>query len=158
MSRPRGEGIDGGVSTHTRNEPLAGVVNGICELTLETADLPRLERFYRDAFGCDEISRQDDRIWLACGPDARLGIWSPGAKEFNDRGGRHVHFAFSVAPGQLDALCRRLDGREIAYRGPVEHPGGDRSVYLEDPEGNVVEVWDFFERGVGAREGVRALT
>jgi hypothetical protein len=28
---------------------------------------------------------------------------------------------------------------------------------VEDPEGNVVEVWDFFERGEGAREGVAAL-
>jgi catechol-2,3-dioxygenase len=158
VNEPRRSGIDGVVSTQTRNEPLAGVVSGICELTLETADLPRLERFYREAFGCEEISRQGDRIWLACGPHTRLGIWSPGPKEFNDRGGRHVHFAFSVGPGELDALCRRLDWREIAYRGPVEHPGGDRSVYLEDPEGNVVEVWDFFEHGVGAREGVRALT
>jgi catechol-2,3-dioxygenase len=31
-------------------------------------------------------------------------------------------------------------------RGPVEHPGGDRSIYFEDPEGNVVEAWDFFGR------------
>jgi hypothetical protein len=28
---------------------------------------------------------------------------------------------------------------------------------LEDPEGNVVEVWDFFEHGEGARDGVDAL-
>jgi hypothetical protein len=28
----------------------------------------------------------------------------------------------------------------------VEHDGGDRSLYVVDPEGNVVEVWDFFER------------
>lgn len=157
MSEARRAGTDGVVSIHTQDEPLAGVVNGVCELTLETADLARLERFYRDAFGCEEISRQADRIWLACGPHARLGLWSPGPKEFNDRGGRHVHFALSVAPGELDALCRRLDEREIAHRGPVEHPGGDRSVYLEDPEGNVVEVWDFFEHGEGARDGVRAL-
>jgi catechol-2,3-dioxygenase len=32
-------------------------------------------------------------------------------------------------------------------RGPEEHDGGDRSLYVEDPEGNVVEVWDFFGRG-----------
>ena len=146
------------MSTEARHEPLAGVARGICEITLETADLPRLERFYREAFGCEVISRQDDRIWLAVGPDARLGIWSPGAKEFGDRGGRHVHFALSVAPGRLDALCGRLREQGIAHRGPVEHPGGDRSVYLEDPAGNVVEVWDFFEHGDGARDGVRALS
>ncbi len=27
----------------------------------------------------------------------------------------------------------------------------------EDPEGNVVEVWDFFRQGKGRREGVKAL-
>lgn len=142
----------------TRHEPLRGIARGICEITLETADLPRLERFYRDAFGCDVISRQGDRIWLACGSDARLGIWSPGPKEFGDRGGRHVHFALSVAPGELTGVCARLAEQKISYRGPVEHPGGDRSVYLQDPEGNIVEVWDFFEHGDGAHEGVRALT
>jgi catechol-2,3-dioxygenase len=145
------------VSTQTPPQPVRGVARGICELTLETDDLPGLERFYREALGCDVISRQEDRIWMACGSFARLGIWAPGEKEFGDRGGRHVHFALSVVPGELSALCRRLDERAIAFRGPVEHPGGDRSVYLEDPEGNVVEVWDFFERGEGARDGVSAL-
>ena len=42
-------------------------------------------------------------------------------------------------------------------RGPIEHPGGDRSVYLSDPEGNVVEAWDFFDRGEGAEQGTDAL-
>jgi hypothetical protein len=39
----------------------------------------------------------------------------------------------------------------------VEHEGGDRSVYFVDPEGNVVEAWDFFEHGDGAQVGVQAL-
>ena len=64
----------------TRHEPWAGVARGICELTLETPDAPRLERFYRDVLGCEVISHQHDRIWLSCGPHARLGIWSPGKK------------------------------------------------------------------------------
>jgi hypothetical protein len=29
---------------------------------------------------------------------------------------------------------------------------------LEDPEGNAVEVWDFFERGEGERQGVDAVS
>ncbi len=47
----------------------------------------------------------------------------------------------------LAALVERLRGQGATLRGPTEHPGGDRSAYVEDPEGNVVEVWDFFERG-----------
>ena len=123
--------------------------DGFAELTLETRDIAALERFYVDGLGLRVLAREDDRVWLAAGPHARLGLWTPGEKEFGDRGGRHVHFAFSAAPGRLDALAERLGG------DVREHDGGDRSMYVEDPEGNVVEVWDFFARGrpVEALEG-----
>ena len=68
-----------------------------------------------------------------------------------------MHFALSVEPGQLDQLVRELMAQGVKHEGPVEHEGGDRSLYFEDPEGNVVEAWDFFERGDGAGEGVEAL-
>ncbi len=123
------------------------LTDGIAELTLEARDLERLETFYREGFGLAVLSRDDDRIWLAAGPGARLGLWTPGPKEFDDEGGRHVHYAFSAAPGKLDALHERLEGHGAKVRGPIEHEGGDRSIYVEDPEGNVVEVWDFFHRG-----------
>jgi catechol-2,3-dioxygenase len=133
------------------------LIDGVCELTVQATDLACLERFYTGAFGCTVISREEDRVWLACGERTRLGIWSPGRKEFGDRGGRHVHFALSAAPQRLNALMERLTRADIAFRGPVEHPGGDRSIYIADPEGNVVEVWDFFQRGDGAAHGVAAL-
>jgi catechol-2,3-dioxygenase len=130
---------------------------GICEITLQTADPAALECFYRVALGLRVLSREDDRVWLACGPRARLGLWTPGPKEFGDRGGRHVHFALSATRGRLDGLAERLRRLSIAHRGPVEHDGGDRSLYVEDPEGNVAEVWEFFEQGEGAARGVEAL-
>ena len=123
------------------------LVDGFAELTLETRDAARMEHFYVEAMGLRVLSRADDRVWLAAGPHARLGLWAPGEQEYGDRGGRHVHFAFSAAPGCLDALKARLEAHGGAVRGPEEHDGGDRSLYVEDPEGNVVEVWDFFERG-----------
>jgi catechol-2,3-dioxygenase len=67
-----------------------------------------------------------------------------------------VHFAFAAKPRTLDALTERLRAHGSSVRGPTEHPGGDRSIYVEDPEGNVVEVWDFFERagnGTGELKG-----
>lgn len=132
------------------------MIDSFAELSLEARDPRRLERFYRDAFGFKTLAREDDRVWLGVGKTARLGLWSSGEKEFGDEGGRHVHFAFSAEPGTLDELARRLTG-QASVRGPVEHPGGDRSIYVEDPEGNTVEIWDFFRRGSGAREGVDAL-
>ena len=131
---------------------------GLCELTLESRDHRALARFYQQALGLPVLAAEDDRVWLACGPDARLGLWSSGEKEFGDRGGRHVHFAFSVPHGELAVVARRLRALGTSFRGPVEHEGGDQSLYLEDPEGNVVELWDFFENGDGADDGVAALT
>jgi len=127
-------------------ERTRGLTRGFCELTLEARDPAALAGFYTHVFGWPELSRRGDRVWLECGERSRLGLWSKGSKEFGDEGGRHVHFALSVRPGQLDQLVRTLARRGIAHEGPVEHDGGDRSVYFEDPEGNVVEAWDFFER------------
>lgn len=130
---------------------------GLCELTLETSDPRALAGFYRRVLDLSLISEEDDRTWLGCGDQARLGLWSPGKKEFGDRGGRHVHFAFSIAHGELLGVAERLRQLGVDHRGPVEHPGGDHSLYFEDPEGNVVEVWDFFEDGGGVHAGVAAL-
>src|SRR5215210_6127499 len=130
---------------------------GLCELTLEARDLARMEAFYTQGFGLAVLSREDDRVWLACGERTRLGLWAPGEKEFGDEGGRHVHFAFSAGRGELEHILERLRGTGATPRGPVEHPGVDQSIYVEDPEGNVVEVWDYFEDGDGADAGVDAL-
>jgi catechol-2,3-dioxygenase len=144
-------------SSAEKSTPIARF-GGLCELTLESPDHQALARFYRDAVGLPVLAEEADRVWLACGPCSRLGLWSVGEKEFGDRGGRHVHFAFSVDRGGLADLACRLAAASVACRGPVEHAGGDRSLYFEDPEGNVVEAWDFFTEGAGARDGVAALT
>jgi len=132
-------------------------VSGLAEITLQVRDLEQLERFYASVLGLRVLKREDDRVWLAAGGDARLGLWLPGEKEFGDEGGAHVHYAFSAEPGTLDALVGRVRESGVSLKGPVEHPGGDRSIYLDDPEGNVVEVWDFFERGEGLEQGTEAL-
>jgi catechol-2,3-dioxygenase len=130
---------------------------GLCELTLEARDLDRMQAFYTRCFGLAVLSREEDRVWLACGRRTRLGLWAPGAKEFGDQGGRHVHFAFSAARDSLASILERLHAAGASPTGPVEHAGGDRSIYVEDPEGNVVEVWDYFEDGDGRLEGVAGL-
>ena len=120
--------------------------DGFAELTLETPDRAALERFYVEAMGLEVLAREDDRTWLAAGRNARLGLWEPGEKEFGDEGGAHVHYAFSVPPDRLGDVAGHLTALGVEHRGPVEHPGGDRSLYLEDPEGNVVELWDYYAR------------
>lgn len=131
-------------------------IAGICELVLETDDVERLQSFY-EGLGLEVLAEEDDRTWLRLGQRCRLGIWSPGEKEYSDRGGRHVHFALSVGAEGLDALSSLVRERGTEVEGPVEHEGGDRSAYFFDPAGNRVELWDFFRDGDGAEDGVMAL-
>jgi catechol-2,3-dioxygenase len=131
-------------------------VRGICELVLEARDIARLERFYL-GLGLTSLARDPDRVWLAAGSHCRLGIWSPGSKEHDDRGGRHVHFALSVSRGTLERITAKLRRDGVDVEGPVEHEGGDRSLYVSDPEGNRVELWDYFTDGDGDGAGVGGL-
>ena len=120
---------------------------GIAELTLQTGNLAAMERFYTQVIGLPVLARDDDRIWLAAGKRSRIGLWTPGEKEFGDQGGRHVHFALALPREALDALAKRLEAAPVEHRGPVEHDGGDRSAYWTDPEGNVGEAWELFAEG-----------
>jgi catechol-2,3-dioxygenase len=131
--------------------------HGICELVLETADVERLARFYA-SLGLELLADEDDRVWLAAGDQSRLGIWSPGEKEHRDRGGSHVHFALAVPRGTLLRLADELRASGLDVKGPIEHDGGDRSLYVFDPEGNRVELWDYFHDGDGAERGVAGLS
>ena len=132
-------------------------IAGICELVLETDDVGRLQDFYEELGLRRLLAEEEDRVWLRAGEHCRLGIWSPGEKEYSDRGGRHVHFALSVGADRLDALSARLRERGVEVEGPIAHEGGDRSAYFFDPAGNRVELWDFFRDGDGAEDGVMAL-
>jgi catechol-2,3-dioxygenase len=88
-------------------------VHGLAELTLETRDIQRMERFYREGIGLELLSRDSDRVWLALGRESRLGLWSPGIKEFGDRGGSHVHFAMSVSAGRLLEVARGVEAAGV---------------------------------------------
>lgn len=121
---------------------------GICELVLESTDLDAMIDFY-ERLGLEVILREGGRVWLDAGGSTRLGIWTVGEKEHRDRGGSHVHFALSLSPPGLDGMLGRLRDSGELVEGPVAHDGGDRSVYLFDPEGNRVELWDYFRRDGG---------
>jgi catechol-2,3-dioxygenase len=119
--------------------------DGVCELVLQSEDPEGMVTFYA-GLGLGTLAREGDRVWLDAGGSCRIGIWTPGKKEHADRGGSHVHFALSVAPGRLDALADRFRDTDWEFEGPVEHDGGDRSIYLFDPAGNRLELWDYFQR------------
>jgi catechol-2,3-dioxygenase len=121
--------------------------DGICEFVLVAEGIERMVEFY-EGLGLEVLSREEGRAWLAAGPRCRIGFWTPGEKEHRDRGGTHVHFALSATRGRLDSLVGKLRDAGQEFEGPIVHDGGDRSIYLFDPERNRLEIWDYFREDV----------
>jgi catechol-2,3-dioxygenase len=121
---------------------------GIREMVLESSDAEGMVAFY-ERLGLEVVGREPGRVWLDAGAGSRIGIWTSGEKEHRDRGGCHVHFALSVPARELDAMVGELAAAGLDPEGPVVHDGGDRSLYLFDPEGNRVELWDIRHSEVG---------
>jgi catechol 2,3-dioxygenase-like lactoylglutathione lyase family enzyme len=119
---------------------------GLFEMVLEVADLTAAEHFYHEVIGLPVAARWGDErpaVWLAIGREGFLGLWPPetgGAVAIHGgRGGAHVHFALRVPYGTLDATRAGLEnlGYEVEER---DFGDGDRAIYLDDPDGNVLEL------------------
>ncbi len=95
---------------------------------------------------------REDRRWYLIGDTARLGLWLPQTGLGDGRGGAHVHFAFHLPDVEIDRLLSRLQGHGLDVEGPVQL-GPGRSVFVSDPDGNVIEFWsqDMAEYAAAAR-------
>jgi glyoxylase I family protein len=126
-------------------------IRDIDHLVLRVVDLERMLGFYCGVLGCSVERRRDDlglvqlragRSMLDLvpvdGPIGRQGGAAPGAQ------GRNVdHFCVRVEPFDAAAIRRELQAHGIDA-GPVEMrygaEGNGPSIYVTDPEGNVVEL------------------
>jgi catechol-2,3-dioxygenase len=117
-------------------------VTGVSELVLEVVDLGAAERFYSEVLRLPVVDRWPDRgaVWVMAGERTRIGLWTPQVGLFGSRGGVHVHFAMHITEGDYEGAVRRLRalGHEVRE---TEFEGAGRAAYLNDPDGNLVELW-----------------
>ena len=126
-------------------------LRSIDHVVLRVVDIDRMAGFYRDVLGCtDERTQSEIGLYqLRAGNslidlvtiDGKLGAMggaAPGAE------GRNVdHFAIAVAPFDEDAIRAHLDhhGVRVEQAGPRYGAEGEGpSIYISDPEGNIVEL------------------
>ena len=118
-------------------------VTGVSELVLEVVDLEAAERFYSEVLGFPVVDRWPDRgaVWVMAGDRTRIGLWRPQVGLMGGRGGVHVHFAMQIAEADFDAAVSLLQerGQDVRLMSFGEHHG--RAAYVNDPDGNVVELW-----------------
>jgi catechol 2,3-dioxygenase-like lactoylglutathione lyase family enzyme len=125
-------------------------IREIDHLVLRVVDLDAMLRFYVDALGC-RIERRQDSIGLVqlragrslidlVPVDGKLGL--AGGAAPGPEGRNLDHFCLRVDPFDEAAIRSQLAGHGYAA-GPVEQrygaEGEGPSLYVTDPEGNVVE-------------------
>ena len=120
-------------------------------LVLRVHDMDTMVAFYRDVIGCSlertlaEFGLYQLRAGSALldlvtldGPIGRAGGAGPGME------GRNVdHFCLRIDPFDADAIAAWLDAAGVAHEAPATRygaAGNGPSIYLRDPEANVVEL------------------
>lgn len=120
-------------------------------IVLRVADLDRATRFYRDVLGCSVEKWQEDLglLQLRAGAalidlvplDGKLG--RAGGAGPGSEGRNCDHFCLRVAKFDAVALRDHFAAHGIALDPPAERYGAEGyglSIYLTDPDGNVVEL------------------
>lgn len=126
-------------------------MRGLDHIVLRVADLPRMLAFYHEVLGCTDERAQPELglFQLRAGAslidlvtlDGKLGARggaAPGAE------GRNLdHFALAIDPFDREGLGTHLAAHQvdIIEEGPRYGAEGEGpSIYIRDPEGNVVEL------------------
>jgi catechol 2,3-dioxygenase-like lactoylglutathione lyase family enzyme len=125
-------------------------VSGILETALYVADLPAAAAFYRRVFAFPALLESGRLVALDVARRSVLLLFqagatgepfaTPGGVIPAHAGGSVTHFAFAAEDRDIDPWRERLTAEGVAVESVVTWPGGARSVYFRDPNGNLVEL------------------
>jgi catechol-2,3-dioxygenase len=111
-------------------------------VSLNVADRQRSISWYQDVLGLEprnEPTRDDWPVFM--GESGCIGLFQAQAKGVERRSPASVgvrHVAFLVGKDDLERAQAHLAEEDIEFR--FEDHGNAHSVYLEDPDGNVIEL------------------
>ncbi|HEX5043278.1 MAG TPA: VOC family protein [Candidatus Polarisedimenticolaceae bacterium] len=127
--------------------PAPPALSGVLETVLYVEDLPRAERFYVEVLGFRKLSAEPGRsLFLRAGASVFLLFRAgetlrPGAlPPHGARGPGHA--CFQVPESAYGSWKAYLPSRNVPVLQEQTWPGGGRSFYFHDPDGNLLEVAD----------------
>jgi catechol 2,3-dioxygenase-like lactoylglutathione lyase family enzyme len=123
------------------------VIRGLAEIVLAVHDIAKAREFYEGVLGLKPVAeRANPPVFLRAGEPGLavpqmlvLVPLPPGTAEFQGPRSLH-HLALEIAPEDFNAEKARLEGLGFAVR-TGQHPViPSRTMYVDDPEGNEVEL------------------
>jgi predicted enzyme related to lactoylglutathione lyase len=112
---------------------------GIGGLFIRSEDPARLARWYREALGIDTYSEEQDGVWRQ---EAGPTVWSPFPQDTDYFGRRSQGFMVNVRVRDLDAMLAQVRATGATVIDDVQEMEGlGRFGWVEDPDGNRIELW-----------------
>jgi catechol 2,3-dioxygenase-like lactoylglutathione lyase family enzyme len=111
-------------------------LRAVHHVSVNVADAARSLAFYVEVLGLEPIPRPDLGIggaWLRLGEQEIHLVELAGTTPAPGQ-----HMAFRV--DDLDAATAELASRGVDVRGPSSLPNGTRQAFVQDPDGNMIEL------------------
>jgi len=112
-------------------------------------DVDEAVRFYKDLLDFTVEMHNPSKFAALSRDDLRLLINAPGAGSAGKAGGdpRPGGWSrFQIETEDLDGMIARLRKAGASFRGETAEAGVGRQILLEDPSGNVVELFEYADR------------
>jgi catechol 2,3-dioxygenase len=138
-------------------------IQGVGHVVLKVRDLERSAQFYRDVLGLGEVGRLGDRmVFFSAGQnhhDVAILSMGPSARtpERDSVGLYHVAFKIGDSLDLLKEAKARLEAHGVRILGVSDHEVS-QSIYVQDPDGNGVELYVDSDPAIWAKNPAAVAT
>jgi catechol 2,3-dioxygenase-like lactoylglutathione lyase family enzyme len=109
-------------------------------------DVDKAAEFYRDNLDFKVDMHTPGKFAALLRDDLTLYLSAPGAGSGGQAGGHPAPGGwnrFMIITKDVDGLIDRLRKAKAKFRGDLSDGGAGRAILLEDPSGNIVELFEF---------------
>ncbi len=114
---------------------------GLCHVAIDVSDLERSTQFYMSMFDMEIVGRSDRIVHMRTsgGNDSFFLFQADSPVNSQGCGMKHAHFGFSIDDANFDRALDYIKRNNVKIH-PNPHRTPGRFVYIEDPDGYVIQL------------------